>query len=143
MAAGSINFTRADVNAAINAALGKVQSPTMIRAINRAAANLAAGQFAYDGHTVTLRSASSARVYRIDVREPMQCSCTAHARGLVCWHVVAARLLVRAAERHAAARAACPMCNAEIVMRQYHIGGKGYQFFEVCAGDGSHYAKAA
>jgi hypothetical protein len=143
MAAGSINFTRADVKAAINAALGKVQAPHMIRAINRAAANLAAGQFAYDGRQVTLRSASSTRVYRIDTREPMTCSCTAHERGLVCWHVVAARLLVRAAERHAAQRAACPMCGAAIEVRQYHIGGKGYQFFEVCAGDGSHYAKAA
>ncbi len=143
MASNSINFTRSDVNAAINAALSKVQAPHMIRAINRAAANLAAGQFSYDGHTVALRSASSARVYHIDTREPMRCSCKAHERGLVCWHVAGARLIVRAAERHQQRLAVCPMCGAAIVGRQYYVGGRGYVYFDVCSGDGSHYSKAA
>jgi hypothetical protein len=96
-----INFDRSDVNAAINDALGKVTEDRWTRAIYRAAGNLAAGQFSYDGQRVSLRSASSTRVYHITTREPMACSCKAHERGLVCWHVVGARLLVRAAEHHA------------------------------------------
>ncbi len=101
----SINFTRTDLNAAVNAALAKVTDDRWTRAIYRAAANLAAGQFSYDGHMVILHSATSSKVYRIDTREPMQCSCKAHERGLLCWHITAARLLVRAAEHHAAPRA--------------------------------------
>ncbi len=100
--AQSINFDRSDLNAAINDALGKVTEDRWMRAIYRAAGNLAAGQFSYDGQRVSLRSASSSTVYHIITRDPMVCSCQAHARGLVCWHVAAARLIVRAAERHAA-----------------------------------------
>ena len=97
-----VNFTRTDLNAAINAALGKVTDDRWTRAIYRAAAHLAAGQFSFDGHQVILHAASSTRVYRIDTREPMHCSCKGHARGLVCWHITAARLIVRAAQHHAA-----------------------------------------
>ncbi len=99
-----INFTRTDLNAAVNAALAKVTDDRWTRAIYRAAANLAAGQFSYDGRMVILHSATSSTVYRIDTREPMQCSCKAHERGLLCWHITAARLIVRAAEHHAAPR---------------------------------------
>ncbi len=70
-------------------------------------------------------------------------ACKAHERGLICWHITAARLIVRAAELHQARQALCPMCGAPIVGRQYYVGGRGYVYFEVCAGDGSHYAKAA
>jgi hypothetical protein len=35
----------------------------------------------------------------------------------------------------------CPMCNSPIVTRQYHVGGAGFCFFEVCSGDGSHPAR--
>ena len=97
-----VNFTRTDLQAAINAALAKVTDDRWTRAIYRAAAHLAAGQFSYDGQQVILHSASSKRVYHIDTREPMTCSCKAHARGLICWHISAARLIVRAAEHHAA-----------------------------------------
>ena len=99
-----VNFNRADLLAAIHAALGKLTDDRWTRAIYRAAANLAAGQFSYDGRMVILHSATSSKVYRIDTREPMQCSCKAHERGLLCWHISAARLLVRAAEHHAAPR---------------------------------------
>ncbi len=141
--AQAVNFDRSDINAAINAALSKVTDPAMIRAIYRASANLAAGQFSYDGRQVILRSASSPTVYHIATDEPMTCSCKGRARGYVCWHIVAARLIVRAAEHHAARQALCPMCGAPIEGRQYYVGGKGYTYFEVCSGDGSHYAKAA
>ncbi len=73
----------------------------------------------------------------------MTCSCQGRARGYVCWHIVAARLLARAAERYQARQALCPMCGAPIEGRQYYVGGRGYCYFEVCSGDGSHYAKAA
>ena len=96
-----VDFTRVDLDAAVNEALSKVTDERWTKAIYRAAANLAAGMFAFDGEHVVIRSASSSRTYRICVREPMQCSCKAHERGLRCWHVVGARLLVRAAERHA------------------------------------------
>ncbi len=136
--AQSIDFTREDVAAAVADALAKVTDATWTRAIYRAASNLAAGQFLYDGHRVTLRSASSTRVYHIDVHEPMKCSCKAHERGLVCWHITAARLIVRAAERHQERSGRCPMCHAPIVGQQYYIGGRGYVYFDICSGDGSH-----
>ena len=107
MSNATIDFTRSDVDAAITDALSKVSDAAWIRAIHRAAANLAAGQFAFTGEHVIIRSASSSRTYRISTREPMQCSCKAHERGLRCWHVVAARLLVRAAERHARQNSVC------------------------------------
>ncbi len=97
-----VNFTRTDLNAAINAALAKVTDDRWTRAIYRAAAHLAAGQFSYDGQQVILHPASSTRIYRIDTREPMHCTCKGHERGLICWHITAARLIVRAAQHHAA-----------------------------------------
>jgi hypothetical protein len=101
MSNATIDFTRSDLDAAVADALSKVTDERWTKAIYRAAANLAAGMFAFDGQHVIIRSASSSKRYRISTREPMQCSCRAHERGLRCWHIVAARLLVRAAERHA------------------------------------------
>ena len=102
-----VDFTRADLDAAVNEALSKVTDERWTKAIYRAAASLSAGQFAFTGEHVVIRSASSKRVYHIDTREPMTCSCKAHERGLRCWHIVAARLLVRAAERHARVSPPC------------------------------------
>ncbi len=96
-----VDFTRVDLDAAVNEALSKVTDERWTRAIYRAAANLAAGMFSFDGEHVVIRSASSSKRYSINATEPMKCSCAAHERGLRCWHIVAARLLVRAAERHA------------------------------------------
>jgi hypothetical protein len=104
-----INFTRADLDAAVTTALSKVTDARWVRSIYRAAGNLAAGMFSYDGHQVILHSASSDKVYRITTTEPMRCSCQAHAKGLVCWHISAARLIVRAAEHHAQQPTAQPV----------------------------------
>lgn len=94
-----VNFTRDDLNAAGTAALAKVgYDPKWTKIIYRALENLAKGQFIYDGHVVTLKSASSELVYRIDVREPMKCRCKGRQKGYTCWHITAARLIVRAAE---------------------------------------------
>jgi hypothetical protein len=103
-----INFTREDLQVAVSAALAKVTDARWVRAIYRAAGNPAAGQFSYDGNQVILHSATSTKVYHIDTREPMRCSCQAHTKGLLCWHITAARLIVRAAEHHAAAPAPQP-----------------------------------
>ncbi len=101
----AVQFTRDDLNAAASAAQRKVGTDKAWQgAIARALVNLARGQFSYDGQQVILHSASSKRVYHIDTREPMKCSCKAHERGLICWHISAARLIVRAAEHHAAPR---------------------------------------
>src|SRR5688572_9097002 len=35
--------------------------------------------------------------------------------------------------------ASCPVCGSPIVGQQCYVGGRGHLFFEVCAGDGSHY----
>jgi len=97
-----VNFTRDDLNAAASAAQRKVGNDNAWQgAIARALVNLATGQFSYDGHQVILHSATSDARYTIDAREPMTCGCRGRARGYRCWHIVAARLIVRAAEGHA------------------------------------------
>ncbi len=97
-----VNFTRDDLNAAASAAQRKVGNDNAWQgAIARALVNLATGQFSYDGHQVILHSATSDAHYTIDAREPMTCGCRGRARGYRCWHIVAARLIVRAAEGHA------------------------------------------
>lgn len=108
------NFTRQDLNVVANRALAIVGSDKRwCDAINRAVLNLATGRFSYDGHVVMLHSSSSEGVYRIDVAEPMTCTCKGRARGYRCWHVTAARLIVRAAEYRAEQDAA-----ARLTVRQ-------------------------
>ena len=67
-----VNFTRTDLQAAITAALAKVTEDRWIRAIYRAAAHLAAGQFSYDGQQVILHSASSKKVYPFGAENPSE-----------------------------------------------------------------------
>ena len=141
----AVQFTREDLNAAASAAQRKVGNDKAWQgAIARALVNLASGQFSFDGQQVLLHSASSDTIYRISTTEPMTCTCKGRGRGYKCWHIVAARLIVRAAEHYQERqRALCPMCGAAIEGRQYYVGGRGYTYFEVCSGDGSHYARAA
>lgn len=97
-----VDFTRQDLSIAANRALAIVGTDaSWCRAIERAVLHLATGRFSYDGHVAILHSASDETVYHIDVREPMKCTCKGRARGYRCWHIVAARLIVRAAEHHA------------------------------------------
>ena len=96
-----INFTRDDLNAAASAAQRKVGTDNAWQgAIARALVNLATGRFSYDGYQVILHSATTDARYTITALEPMKCTCKGRARGYRCWHVVAARLIVRAAEHH-------------------------------------------
>lgn len=138
----TVNFTRHDLNVVANRAIGIVgNDKRWCDVINRALMNLASGRFSFDGHVVTLHSASSDGVYRIDVREPMHCTCKGRARGFRCWHLVAARLIVRAAEHHA--HPTCPRCQASIESDQVYVGGRGYIWVDVCSSDRSHYSKRA
>ena len=41
----------------------------------------------------------------------------------------------------AAQQPRCPQCGAALESRQAYVGGRGYCYFEVCSGDGSHYSK--
>jgi len=117
--AHAVQFTRHDVDTAAADALTKVTSPVWVRAINRAVDHLQHGQFSFDGHQVILHSATSDQVYRIVVEEPMVCTCKAHERGLVCWHVCAARLIVRAAEHHATHAEAVTLFAKVIPLQSY------------------------
>lgn len=96
------NFTRSDLDAAASYALDRVANdPIWTRAIKRAMANLQAGQFSFDGTYVKIHSASREKSYVVDTREPMKCTCEGREKGLVCWHITAARLILRAAQINA------------------------------------------
>ena len=47
------------------------------------------------------------------------------------------------ATRAREAMTACPVCRAELEVRQYYVGGRGYQFVKLCSCEPRHYSKAA
>ncbi len=67
-----------------------------LNAINKAALYLAAEQWAFDGETLVIMSATTddAR-YLVTVKH---CECRAFKRGIPCWHRAAARLVCKTAE---------------------------------------------
>ncbi len=66
-----------------------------INAINRAALNLEACLWQFDGDILVIRSATSAARYTVDAQG---CPCHAGKAGKPCWHKAAWRLLCKAAE---------------------------------------------
>lgn len=81
-----------------------------LRALDKAAANLAALRWQFDatGRRLMIASATTAnRRYIVEHAQPghISCSCTAGANGRVCWHAAAYGLLTRAAFRHQTAAA--------------------------------------
>ncbi len=66
-----------------------------INAINRAALNLEAVAWAYDGDVLRIASASTNARYTVT---PEGCECRAGGAGKPCWHRAAWRLLRKAAE---------------------------------------------
>ncbi|HSH79780.1 MAG TPA: hypothetical protein VLA19_14745 [Herpetosiphonaceae bacterium] len=66
-----------------------------INAINRAAVNLEACSWAFDGEILRIASASCNLRYTVDARG---CECKAGLAGKPCWHRAAWRLLRKAAE---------------------------------------------
>lgn len=66
-----------------------------INAINRAALNLEAVPWAFDGDVLRISSATSSNRYTVS---PDGCECKAGEAGRPCWHRAAWRLLRKAAE---------------------------------------------
>ena len=66
-----------------------------MNAINRAALNLEACAWAFDGEVLRIVSASGNARYTVTVKG---CECKAAAAGRPCWHRAAWRLLRKAAE---------------------------------------------
>ncbi len=98
--AQSIN--RQTVAAALAAARSEAaEHRAWINAINRAALNLEASAWAFDGDVLRIASASIPNVrYTVDAHG---CPCKAGAAGTPCWHRAAWRLLRKAAEMAALA----------------------------------------
>src|SRR5690242_13262380 len=94
-----------------------------MHALNRAALNLEAGFWQFDGEILIVSSATTQGTrYTVDAHG---CTCKAGQAHKPCWHRAARRLLCKAAElarRPNVAR--CPMCGATIEGRQYYVGGK-------------------
>src|SRR5688572_558400 len=90
-------ITRRTVAAALIAArLEATEHQAWINAINRAALNLEACPWAFDGDVLRIASASLPSV-RYTVT-PDGCECKAGTAGRPCWHRAAWRLLRKAAE---------------------------------------------
>ena len=67
-----------------------------ITAINRAALNLEACSWAFDGEILVIQSATDSRTrYHVDAHG---CACKAGRQARPCWHRAAHRLLVKASE---------------------------------------------
>jgi len=108
-------------------------------ALNRAALNLEACHWCFDGETLEIHSASNDQTYIVTAEG---CQCKAFEKGLPCWHRAARRLLLKAAEFGTQSLAeTCPMCGSSIVGTQYAVEGRGYIYFDVCTGDGQHHTR--
>lgn len=66
-----------------------------MNAINRAALNLEACGWSFDGEVLQIASATGAARYTVDCHG---CQCKAATTGSPCWHRAARRLLIKAAE---------------------------------------------
>ena len=82
-----------------------------INAINRAALNLEACPWQFDGDILIIRSATTTARYTVDAQG---CKCKAGDAGKPCWHRAARRLLIKAAELAAQPPAAPRLSFAEI-----------------------------
>ena len=72
------------------------QYQAWLNALNKAALNLEACSWQFDGEVLRIASASSSST-RYTVT-PQGCGCKAHQAGRPCWHRAARRLLCKAAE---------------------------------------------
>lgn len=90
------SISRQTVAAALHAArIEAAEHRAWINAINRAALNLEACPWAFDGDVLRIASASSTHRYSVT---PNGCECKAGQAGRPCWHRAAWRLLCKAAE---------------------------------------------
>ncbi len=90
------SISRRNVAAALAAARAEcAQYTAWLNAVNRAALNLEACPWQFDGETLRIGSASSSTRYTVTAEG---CECKADRDGRPCWHRAARRLLVKAAE---------------------------------------------
>jgi hypothetical protein len=108
-----------------------------LNAVNRAALNLEACQWQFDGIVFIVKSTTEDIHYNVT---PDGCECKAFLSGKPCWHRAARRLLLKAAELAMLPlpRDACPMCGKLIEAKAYTINGRPYMYWEVCDGNGEH-----
>ncbi len=108
-----------------------------LNAVNRAALNLEACMWQFDGDIFIVKSATEQIHYTVTKDG---CECKAFQKGLACWHRAARRLLIKAAELASIPppRDACPMCGTLIEAKPYTINGRSYVYWEVCDGNGQH-----
>ena len=113
MAQGIIaNVSRAAVGHALREArIACAHSIRWTNALNRAALDLEACRWAFDGETLVIASATTQGTrYTVS---PDGCGCKAHQDGRPCWHRAARRLLVKAAELAAAGQPAKSMAELQ------------------------------
>lgn len=140
MATGSIPamISRESVGRAI--ALARIEckdDKRWLNAVNRAALNLEACAWQFNGDVLMIKSASEDVEYTVTER---MCECKAYIGGKPCWHRAAVRLLMKAAEiaHIPIPKETCPMCGQEVEGRPYSSCGKNYVYFPICDGDGNH-----
>ena len=105
------SISRQTVAAALREArIQAAEHRAWINAINRAALNLEAVTWAFDGDVLRIASASTTTRYTVT---PDGCECKAGNAGRPCWHRAAWRLLRKAAEMVPAAPVVT-MSDAEI-----------------------------
>ena len=93
------SVSRRNVAAALAAARAEcAQYTAWLNAVNRAALNLEACPWQFDGETLVIASATTQGTRYMVTPEGCQCKAKAHRDGRPCWHRAARRLLVKAAE---------------------------------------------
>ncbi len=96
-AANLTTVTRPNVGQALRYfRLSYANSPRELNAINKAALNLEACFWAFDGEELMIESATQTGLVRYHVAHDA-CDCQAAAHGKACWHRAAYRLLKKAA----------------------------------------------
>ena len=91
------HITRPNVGQALRQfRLTYANSPRELNAINKAALNLEACFWAFDGEELVIESATQTGLIKYHVQHDA-CDCQAAAHGKACWHRAAYRLLCKAA----------------------------------------------
>ena len=93
------------------------QYKAWLNAVNRAALNLEACRWAFDGEILVIASATDQGT-RYTVT-PEGCECKAHHDGRPCWHRAARRLLVKAAELAVAERPHKSMAELQAAVDEF------------------------
>ncbi len=112
------SISRQTVAAALREArIQAAEHKAWINAINRAALNLEACPWVFDGEILRIASASSGTRYTVT---PEGCECKAFEAGRPCWHRAAWRLLCKAAEVVQPARPALTEAELQAIVDELY-----------------------